>query len=188
MSDPAPYETAPETTISVRPDVGMITLRGNLGSQRLAESVRDIAGCDVPAVRRIETGEGGAVAWMSPDELLLIVGREQAPQFVAQIADALKGEHHLVADVSDARVVLHIAGPGAGEVLAKGAPVDLAPGVFRPRDLRRTRLGQVPVAFWMVEQEVFNLICFRSVATFVEDWLVTAARPKTLPNFFRRGV
>ena len=85
--------------------------------------------------------------------------------------------------MSDARAVFRLDGPGAREVLAKGAPVDLAPAAFGPGDFRRTRLGQVAAAFWMPEPEVFDLMCFRSVAGFVADWLATAARPGSLPGF-----
>ena len=92
--------------------------------------------------------------------------------------------HHLVADVSDARAVIALSGAGAREVLAKGAPVDMAQDRFGPAEIRRTRLGQVAVAFWMTGPETFELVCFRSVAGFVFDWLTVAAQPGSLPEHF----
>jgi hypothetical protein len=68
---------------------------------------------------------------------------------VAALLAALAGKHHLVADVSDARAVFTITGDGAREVLAKCCPVDVAPGVFGPGEVRRTRAAQVAAAVWM---------------------------------------
>lgn len=163
--------------------VGMITLRGDLASRALAAAVMDATGCEVPGVRRIAGRPPGAALWMSPDELLLFVPRADAPARTAALAEALAAEHHLAVDVSDARALIRVAGPGAREVLAKGAPVDLAPAAFGIGDARRTRLGQVAVAFWMPEADTFELICFRSVAGFVFDWLTTAAAPDSLPGY-----
>ena len=80
-------------------------------------------------------------------------------------------------DVSDARALFRIDGPGAREVLAKGAPVDLSPAAFGPGDFRRTRLGQVACAFWTPDGTSFELVCFRSVAAYVFGLLENAAKP-----------
>jgi sarcosine oxidase, subunit gamma len=179
MSDPV-LLTA---TVTALPPAGMITLRGDLASPALAEAVRAATGQPVPAMRRIAGGLDGGAAWMSPDELLLLVRHAEAPARTATLGAALAGEHHLAADVSDARAVFRLTGPGAREVLAKGAPADLHPRAFGPGDFRRTRLGQVAAAFWMADAASFELVCFRSVAGFVEDWLRLAAAPGTLPGY-----
>ena len=44
---------------------GMITLRGDLGSTKLAAAVKEATGATVPGVRRIETGATGRAASMS---------------------------------------------------------------------------------------------------------------------------
>ncbi len=164
---------------------GMITLRGDLGGKAVAGAVKAATGLGVPGQRAILSEGGKAVAWMSPDELLILCPHAEAAGLATQMADALAGEHGLVVDVSDARARFRITGPGAREVLAKGAPVDLAPGVFGPGEIRRTRLGQVAAAFWMSGAESFDLVCFRSVADFVETWLKTAATPGSLPGVLR---
>lgn len=92
--------------------------------------------------------------------------------------------HHLSADVSDVRSLFRIEGRGAREVLAKGAPVDLAIDKFGPGDFRRTRLGQVAVAFWMTGDDAFSLVCFRSVEEFVGRWLQLAARPGSQVGYY----
>ena len=164
-----------ETRVARRLAVGMVTLRGDLADPRIAEAVRAETGCAPPAVRRIETAGASAVAWMSPDELLLFGPSAEAGARVEGLGRRLAGVHHLAVDVSDARAVFRIEGPGARAVLARGAPVDLAPDAFGPGDFRRTRLGQVACAFWATEEAAFELMCFRSVVDYVSDWLAAAA-------------
>ncbi|MEM1374137.1 MAG: sarcosine oxidase subunit gamma family protein [Pseudomonadota bacterium] len=152
-----------EGAASIRqlPPRGMITLRGDLG---------DLAA----AVIVPETGHiAGHVAWMSPDELLVICAQEEVGERVTTYRDALTGTHHLVQDVSAARATFEISGPHAGETLAKLCPVDvaaMAPGAFR-----RTRLAQVACAFWVREEGGFDLVCFASVADYAWGVLRNAA-------------
>lgn len=163
---------------------GMITLRGDLGSEAMAKAVKGATGLAVPGVRKVKLGKKGGVAWMSPDELLVMVDYDATAATVAKLESALAGEHHLAVDVSDARAVFAINGAGARDVLAKGAPVDLSPEAFGMGDIRRSRLGQVAAAFWMTDKDCFELVCFRSVGGFVYDWLCTAGAENSLPGHF----
>ena len=115
---------------------------------------------------------------MAPDEALLVLPHGDAGAVIAALDESLAGEHHLAVDVSDARALLRLSGDNAREVIAKGAPADLSRTAFGPGDLRRTRLGQLAVAFWQVSEapDVFHLFCFRSVAAHVFDWLRVSAR------------
>ena len=80
--------------------------------------------------------------------------------------DALLAQANAIADAEARR-----------EVMAKLAPVDLAPASFTPGMFRRTRIAQVPAAFWMPQEGVFRVVCFRSVAQYVFDVLCVAAQP-----------
>jgi sarcosine oxidase subunit gamma len=142
-------------------------------------------GLPVPGQRRIEAAGNRAVAWMSPDEVLIWLPYAQVGDAVAKLESALAGRHHLVADVSDARAVFTVTGPGAREVLAKACPVDFAPGVFGPGEVRRTRAAQVAAAVWMSGEAEFTLVCFRSVARYVFDLLSTLARPGSEAGLYR---
>ncbi|MEM9013191.1 MAG: sarcosine oxidase subunit gamma family protein [Pseudomonadota bacterium] len=168
---------------------GMLTLRGDLADGTFASAVSSAVGLALPGQRGVVVEGERQLAWMSPDELMLMLPAGELAEVEAALAKALRRQHHLLADVSDARATFAITGAGAREVLAKGAPVDLAPGIFAPGEIRRTRLGQVAAAFWMTAEapERFELVVFRSVAGFVEDWLQTAAQPGSLPGLFARG-
>ena len=153
---------------------GMITVRGDLGSAAMKKAVKAATGTAVPAPRRIAVAGDKAAAWMSPDELLVMVPYEAANETVAALEKALAGEHHLVADVSDARAVFTVRGAKADQVLMKLCPVDMA--TLAEGEIRRTRAAQVAAAFWKSEAETFTLVSFRSVAGYVMGLLETASR------------
>lgn len=169
------------------PPQGMITLRGDLAAGPFARAVGAAAGVKIPGPNeaRVEIGTAGAtgLCWMSPDELLLLCPYHEAAATEANLAEALAGQHALVVNVSDARAMFRLSGGAARDVLAKIAPVDLAPSAFRPGMFRRTRLAQVAAAFWMEEDESFRILCFRSVARYVFDLLKTAAHPSSSVAF-----
>ena len=150
---------------------GMITVRCDFAKLR---------GFAVPDIRKVKDG----IVWMSPDELLMTMPKSDVSATVARLETTLKGQQHLIADVSDARAVFRLSGPNARETLAKGAPVDLSPDSFQPGDIRRTRIGQVAAAFWMVDAQTFHIVCFTSVAGYLEDWLRHAARPEATITHF----
>jgi sarcosine oxidase subunit gamma len=155
---------------------GMITLRGEAADPAFRAAIETEA--PLPGVRRATTNGDRTLLWMSPDEWLLLTPYAEAEATAARLSTALQGVHHMAANVSDARAVFRLTGDAAREVIAKGAPVDLSRAAFRSGDVRRTRLGQLAVAFWLTEEDpdVFHLICFRSVAAYVFDWLQTSAR------------
>ena len=96
---------------------------------------------------------------------------------ITTMSKTLGGEHHLLANVSDARAVFRLTGAALREVLAKLARSICRPEAFPVGHFRRTRLAQVPAAFWLRDEETAELICFRSVATYVFQILKEAAKP-----------
>jgi sarcosine oxidase subunit gamma len=156
--------------------MGMISLRADLADTKVMAAIKSATGVKVPAVRRMDAASNTSVGWMSPDELLILCPYAQAGALVTALTERLAGLHHLVVDVSDARALFRLEGPAAREVLAKLTPTDLAPGKFEPGELRRTRLAQVPAAFW-VDEVGFSIVAFRSVAQYVFDLLKISATP-----------
>lgn len=154
--------------------LGMITLRAKAGTPGLEAAVLAVTGCALPATRRIVRQGARAAGWMSPDEWLLVLPYEEVSTALAQIAEALQGQHHLAVDVSDARAVFRIEGAKADQVLRKLSPVDV--DRLEPDELRRSRAAQVAAAVW-AEEGGFTLVCFRSVAGYVMALLVSSCRP-----------
>lgn len=164
-------------TVSDAGLVGMVTIRGDLGAAGLASAVKKATGVARPGQGGIVAAKGRRLAWMSPDELMLFCGHDEAPGLAAALAEGLKGRHALVANVSDARVVLRVTGAACREVMAKLTPADVSPAAFGPGQMRRTRLQQVAAAFHMPDETSFEVIAFRSVADYVFALLSNAARP-----------
>lgn len=153
---------------------GMITLRGNLADPAIDAAIKAAIGAGLPVRRGVATGGHGLAAWMAPDEALLLV-EHAAARAVATRLESACGESFVTAvDVSDARALFHVEGDAAHAVLAKLCPVDTAR--LPAGELRRTRCAQVAAAIWRTGPQTFRLICFRSVAAYVEGLLITAAR------------
>ncbi len=164
---------------------GMITLRGDLSSRALGAGATSAGRAMVPKRGMANmTGDSG-LCWMSPDELLVLCPYDQVADRLAALNARLKGHFALALDVSDARVMLRVSGPAAREILAKLCPVDLSPDVFGPGMFRRTRMAQVPVAFWMPDDRTFRIIAFRSVAEYVFGLLKASAQPGSGVGHFR---
>lgn len=155
---------------------GMITLRGDLANAKVKSAVKSVKGLSVPKTNQIALGEDASVAWMSPDELLLLVEYAKVDEALVTLQNALAKEHALVVNVSDARAMFSVSGANAREVMAKLAPLDMSAEAFVPGTFRRTRLAQVPAAIWMADDDTFEIICFRSVAQYVFDLLCVAAQ------------
>ncbi|MBT8412581.1 MAG: sarcosine oxidase subunit gamma [Octadecabacter sp.] len=153
---------------------GMITLRGDLGAPKLIKVVKAVTGQGVPPAGAYLGDRASGVAWMSPDELLLMVPYAQVAENLAALDAALAGSHYLAVDVSDARAVFTVEGARAREALARLCPVDFHVDAFKAGDFRRTRMAQIVAAVWMHEGG-FGVVCFRSVADYAESILRNAA-------------
>lgn len=163
--------------------LGMVTLRADLADPMTEAALKAAMGTPVPERRRIlrSRRKGHLTAWMSPDELMLFMPRERLARVLRDLEKGLADRHHLVADMSAARVVFRLAGADGHlrEILAKGVPGDLSQAGLPRGEMRRTRLGPVSAGIWSLEEDVFHLMCFRSVAEHVDLWLGTAAHEGT---------
>ncbi|MFD3191809.1 sarcosine oxidase subunit gamma [Sedimentitalea sp. HM32M-2] len=163
---------------------GMITLRGDLSSKDLKSAASAVAGVAMPGVNEANCEDSRGLCWMSPDELLVLCPYDVAQANVTQLQQALADSHALAVNVSDARAVFRVTGPAAREVMAKLCPADLSPETFGPGMFRRSRLAQVPAAFWMMDEQSFQIVCFRSVADYVFSLLKAAAQPGSEVGYF----
>ena len=165
---------------------GMITLRGDLTDSAIVQAVKDVFGVTLPGTRETAFDGAQGALWMSPDEALLLCPYEEARTRADELAGKLAEAHALVVNVSDARAVFQLKGTMLREVIAKLAPVDMAPGSFEPGMVRRTRMAQVAAAFWMDDASTARIVCFRSVAAYMFALLKTSADEAGAVNHFTR--
>lgn len=156
--------------------LGMITLRGDLSAKPVKTAATRATGATMPGVNEVRMAGTSGLCWMSPDELLAFCPYDDVEKHMTKMQTTLKTTHALLANVSDARAVFRLSGPATREVLAKLCPVDLSPDTFRPGMLRRTRMAQVPAAFWMLDDTTFQIVCFRSVGDYMFNLLKAAAQ------------
>lgn len=159
-------------TVTRAEGLGMITIRADLA--RAGDAIAEAAGLAIPEQTSIETDGARALGWMSPDELLLVLPAAETAEAIGAVTEALAGEHALVVDVSDARAVFDVAGPRAGDVIAKLSPID--PDSLPQNGLRRTRAAQTAAAIWR-HGDGFRVIGFRSTADYLGLILQNAALP-----------
>jgi len=161
---------------------GMITLRGDLASPAFAMALEAATGCAMPETRGSTVAGDNRALWMSPDELMVFCERSAAPGMVAAFMEKAGDAHVLALDVSDARAVFRVSGEKAWRVLAKGAPVDLAPGRYAVGDVRRTRIATVAAGIVKIDESSFEVFCFRSYAAYMWNWLTVGAGSDSLSD------
>jgi sarcosine oxidase subunit gamma len=164
---------------------GMITLRGDLSKAPVKKAATEATGGAMPKQGMAHHEGASGICWMSTDELLILCPYDQVAQTLEDINKTLGKAHALAVDVSDARASLRVSGPNAREVVAKLAPVDLSPSAFKVSMFRRTRMAQVAAAFWMVDAQTIQIVCFRSNAQYMFDLLKVAAQPGSEDGFFK---
>ncbi len=153
---------------------GMVSIRADLMDDAVIVALKDALQGDLPAPRQIVTAGDTRIAWMSPDEILVLCDYAAADRLVATITTGLASLHHLVVNVSDARAVFELQ--GENNVLRDVVPADMAQSALAPGHLRRTRVAQVPAAIWFEHGQSLRVICFRSVAQYVFDVLALSAQ------------
>lgn len=172
--------------INELPGQGMITLRADLTDKTVVKTVRDVFGVDMPGMRGTSFDRSNGALWMSPDEAMLLCPYDDAQAKANDLSAKLAKTHALVVNVSDARAVFQLKGVLLREVIAKLAPVDMSYGVFEPGQVRRTRMAQVPAAFWMDDARTARIVCFRSVAGYLFNLLRNAADDASAVDYFNR--
>ncbi|MEP0961284.1 MAG: sarcosine oxidase subunit gamma family protein [Roseobacter sp.] len=155
---------------------GMISVRGDLASDTLCAAVMGGPDEPLPDTGTARFQQDRTIAWMSPDELLLMLPYRDVPAVLQQMQSDFGSSHALALNVSDARASFRIKGPHAREVMSKLCPVDFSPAAFTSGMFRRTRMAQVPAAVWLCDEGCIQIVCFRSQAQYVFDLLTIAAQ------------
>lgn len=164
--------------------LGMITLRADLTDKTVQKAALLGRGTTMPqAGEALIDGDSG-VAWMSPDEVLILCPYARVTEELDALQKALGKTHALAVNVSDARASFQVKGLHARDVLAKLCPINLSTDAFGSGRFRRTRMAQVPAALWLAEDDALQIICFRSHAQYVFDLLCVAAQPGSEVGLF----
>jgi sarcosine oxidase subunit gamma len=168
----------PQVSLTERPLVAKVNLRGDAGDARFAQAVRDALGLPLPVEPNTTAGDDGITAlWLGPDEWLLVSEREDPTPLLARVRQALGRLHAAAVDVSAASTVFRLSGPAARDVLAKGCSLDVHPRAFAPGACAQTTLARVSVILHRVgDGSDFDVYTPRSFTEHLTAWLADAAR------------
>ena len=184
MSDKMVYSNS-LFNISALDQFGMLTVRAEIKNRKFQKIIKDFFKLRVPSRLKISTNKNFFLAWMSPNEILVITkNQDEIKTIKSNIENDLEKMEALVLDVSSSRTIFSIKGCFWRELLAKGSPINLFPSEFNSNSFRRTRLGQVSTAFWMVKPDQIFILCGRSYDKFFFNWLCNAADEKSIIKFF----
>jgi sarcosine oxidase, subunit gamma len=128
-------------------------------------------------INRCQSGSGRTAMRLGPDEWLLCASDPEASAILPAVEAALAGVAHSLVDVSQGYVAFSVTGPGAADTINAGCPLDLWPSVFRAGHATRTLLGKAEIILARPGgAQGFELLCARSFAPYVRDFLLEAAR------------
>jgi sarcosine oxidase, subunit gamma len=160
-------------SVTETPFLTQVSLRVEPGTAA-ADRLEAVLGGALPdGVGRTMTAGTLGVAWLGPDELLVVAQADPEP-LTAALSEALGTDRGAVVDVSANRTVVELSGPGARSVLEKGCPVDLHPRAFGPGVALTTTLGPVPLLLWQTAPTTYRLLPRTSFADYVARWLMDA--------------
>ena len=184
MSDKMVYSNS-LFNISALDQFGMLTVRAEINNRKFQKIIKDSFKLKVPSRLKISSNKNFFLAWMSPNEIMLIAkNQHEIKSIKSSIENDLAGLETLVLDVSSSRTIFSVNGYFWRELLAKGSPINLFPSEFNSGSFRRTRLGQVSTAFWMIKEDEIYVLCGQSYKNFFFKWLCNAADEKSTSKFF----
>jgi sarcosine oxidase, subunit gamma len=113
-----------------KPFEGKLILRGD--AARIGAATANVLGAHLPGrVHETATGPRGTAQWLGPDEWLLIGAPGTETALTRDLGQALAGQHHQIADVTEYYTAIELSGAHAREMLMKIATVDLHPRAFK---------------------------------------------------------
>lgn len=140
-------------------DLGQLTMLGVFDRAGLSESLEAAHGLALPDPLRSTVKGDTRCLWFGRDDALL----------VGAVPDETLANHAALVDVSDGWAVAELQGPGAEDVLARLAPVDLRDAAFKSGQTLRSALRDMPASITRTETG-FLLMVYRSMAaTLVQE-------------------
>jgi methylglutamate dehydrogenase subunit D len=138
----------------------------------VAKILSALAGAEITD-RPARAGTTTAVTGIAPGQWL-VISRAQA-NLTTELTNRLTNLAAVV-DQSHSRIMLELGGPNARDTLAKGIPIDLDPGIFKPGSAAQTAASHINVQIALVDDTpTFELITAASTAGSFWSWLTASA-------------
>ena len=131
--------------------------------------------------RRTAGDNGRGMAWLGPDEWLLVAPGDGGT-LGAELEVAVRPHGGSVVDLSAHRTTLEIHGPRSREILASACSIDLHPRSFEIAHCAQTTLARVDVVIGRVGDDAYRIYVRASFAPYLVAWLrdaIGAVAPDT---------
>ena len=168
---------------------GMIDLKVQPSDRSACDAVREVLGFDLPSTPRSSSRKGERAAlWLSIDQHLIITPIAECETQIEALNTALNGHVAAVTDLSDARAVIRLSGPGASDVIRKGSQADIGGSGPDAGTVSRMPLAGIPAVVHMVQSgsEIIDLYVDRSYGESAWEWLARAARKEAELRVFTK--
>ncbi len=160
------------------PFVDMLNLRGDASDPRFSKAVLETTGMVLPTMPNTASIDPQRqLLWLGPDEWLLKLRDRQGEAIAIALESALQGQHNAVVDVGHGNTTLLLQGPGSGDLLARGCPIDLHPRAFPTGALAQTHVAKASATVLCMYAGIqYELTVRRSFADYLVRWLCEAGR------------
>jgi sarcosine oxidase subunit gamma len=166
--------TFPDLTIERTGPAARFVLRGSEAVARAAGIALQLE--LAPAVGRAVERDGIAALCLGPDEWLLLGAPERESELQQRLNAALQSLPHSLVNAGHRDVAFVLRGSAAADVINAGCPLDLRTAVFPADCCSRTLLGKAEIVLWRSGAQAFRIETARSLAAYVNEFLLLAAR------------
>jgi sarcosine oxidase subunit gamma len=157
-----------ETRVVEQPVAAIVQIGTWPAEAGITESMIDaLLGFPAPVPGKTAGSAPATLMGLSPGRWLLVADDAAWP---AKLATAFEGRA-AVTDLSAARLVLRVAGPGSLAILRQGIAIDLHPTVFPPGSCAQTVMHHMAVLLHRLDADTFDLYVGRSYGRSLDEWL-----------------
>ena len=152
---------------------GHINLRGDSADETFQAEVERVIGARAPIKSNAVSRVGDTlVAWLGPDEWLVVSPPDVKDGLAAKLQEALTGLHVSVNDISGGQTIIRLRGARARDVLSKGCPVDLHPRAFGAGQCAQSHIAKSNALIIQLDDTpTYDVIVRRSFADYLARWL-----------------
>ena len=152
-----------------------INIRLPADNRGAANALKRATGMSMPKAGTYSELEEAYIAWLSPDELLLVSEETDSVGVMTELGKKFAKIHHALNDMSSGQTIVRLTGDNAAHVLAKGCTLDLHASVFAAPMCAQTRIAKTQIFLRSIEGRAFDVIVRRSFADYFWTWLTNAA-------------
>jgi sarcosine oxidase subunit gamma len=169
-----PVATFADLTVEQTGPAARFVLRGR---QPIAQAAGAALQLELAStVGRAMERDGIAALCLGPDEWLLLGPPEQERELQQRLNAALQSVSHSLVSIGHRDVAFVLRGNAAADVINAGCPLDLRMAAFPAGCATRTLLGKAEIVLWRIEPQAFRIETARSLAAYVNEFLLLAAR------------